>query len=72
MQLQLWKFATITFGTNGKYVKKEDCHFAHDKLEKAIDNKLAMLAQDRNQKLLELKVDLLNHIDVKFELLRKG
>jgi len=71
MQLRLGNFATITFGANGKYVKKEDCLTTHKEFERYLDRKLAEVILDRNQKLMELKGDLLQHIDIKFELLKK-
>lgn len=62
---------TIHFAKNGKYVKKEDCNNLHLVFNKHLDQKLDTLTLDRNQKLLELKTDLLTHIDIKFELMKK-
>lgn len=71
MQLRLGNFATITFGTNGKYVKNEDCVKTHKEDTEHLDRKLMELTLDRNQKLIELKADLIQYMNIKFEMLRK-
>jgi len=70
--MQLPFGVTISFGNgNGKYVKKADCERTHDDFNEHLDRKLSEIAIDRNQKLLELKQDLVEHINIRIESLRK-
>ena len=55
---------------NGKYVRKDDCHKMHEDFNDHLDRKLSELTIDRNQKLMELKSDLIEHINIKLSLLR--
>lgn len=42
----------ISFGKNGKYIKREECTETHDNLQKVLDQRIA---------------DLKGHIDTRFE-----
>ena len=50
--------------SNGKYVKRKECHEAHDKLEKFLDQKF----EDTNRRIDDFMNSVNNYID----LLRNG
>ena len=60
----------ISFDNNGKYIKKEDCNKKHQDFKAYLDCRLKETIIDRNQKLIELKSDLIEHIDIKIQILR--
>ena len=64
---------TISFNGNGngKYVKKDECSNIHKDLEKFIRQEFINVSTDRNQKLIELKQDLTDLINIKFDTLKK-
>jgi len=71
MQLSLPFNIKVQLGKNGKYVKKEDCIVTHKDSIEHLDRKLSELTLDRNQKLLELKADLIDYMNIKFDILRR-
>jgi hypothetical protein len=55
---------TIHFGSNGKYVKREDCHEAHDKLDKSLDTRFESLRIHLDTRINDLVNATNNYIDL--------
>jgi len=50
----------ISFNGNGKYVKKKECHEAHERLEKFLDDKFA----DTNKRIDDFILSVNNYINL--------
>ncbi len=62
----LWNLlnANIQFGSNGIYVRKKDCHEAHDKLEKMLDIRFTDLKSHFDTRVGDLKTAIDNYISL--------
>jgi len=57
-------------GNNNKYVKQKECHEAQDKIRDCISLKFKDYSLENQQKLLELKTDLIDHISIQMQMVR--
>lgn len=63
MQLRLGP-VTVHFGANGRYIKREECHQAHDKLEKSLDTRFFELRSHIDARIQDLVNATNNYVNL--------